>query len=193
MTRIIAGTAGGRRIVVPARGTRPTSDRVRESVFSSLGSEREWSGIRVLDLFAGSGALGLESLSRGAGTAVFVDSDSAAADICRRNVSALDFLASSAEVVRADVSAWLERGPGSRPPFDLVFADPPYAVDDNVVGAVLDALVDQMWLAEGARVIVERSAGGNHLKWPAGWQRIDERAFGGTVIYRAVWYGPSVT
>lgn len=207
MTRIIAGSVGGRRIEVPRRGTRPTSDRVRESIFSSLAADRGWSGLHVLDLFAGSGALGLEALSRGAVTAVFVESDSRAVGVCRRNVEALGFASPSpsrspsppairpipAEVIRAEVVDWLGRDRVVRPPFDLVFADPPYAVDDEVIHRLLIRLTAPGKLAEAAEVVLERPSDAGCPVWPPGFEPGTRRAFGGTVVHRAVWYRPGVT
>jgi len=203
VTRIIAGSVGGRRIDVPGRGTRPTSDRVRESIFSSLAAVRGLSDLNVLDLFAGSGALGLEALSRGAASAVFVESDSRAVAVCRRNAESLGFGVRSAcskgsvpgcaELVRADVIDWLGRDQSHRFPFDLVFADPPYAVADSVIDRMLNRLAKGGRLAESAEVVLERPSDSRGPGWPAGFEPGVRRAFGGTVVHRAVWYRPGVT
>lgn len=181
--RIIGGTAGGRRISVPARGTRPTSDRVRESLFSSLESMLGgWSGVRVLDLYAGSGALGLECLSRGASHAEFVERDRGTARVIQSNADLLGL--PGAQVTCADVESWAGRPAVSA--YDVVFLDPPYAVATDAVSAVLRALADQGWLAEGAIAVVERDARDADAPWPAvGWEELRRRDFGDT----ALWYG----
>ena len=127
MVRIVAGVAGGRRLVVPPRGTRPTSDRVREAVFSAVQARRDLEGTRVLDLYAGSGALGLEALSRGAAQVRFVEFDRRAGAVLRRNIEALGL--PGAEVTIADVAVVVRGDPGQ--PYDVVLADPPYALDDG--------------------------------------------------------------
>jgi 16S rRNA (guanine966-N2)-methyltransferase len=130
--RVVAGAYRGRRIEAPqGRATRPTSDRVREALFSILGPIE---GVRVLDLFAGSGALGIEALSRGAAEAVFVDSDARAAAAVRRN---LDALGAEAAVYRRDAFAWLGAPSGA---FDLVFADPPYSSASRTAGRLSELL-----------------------------------------------------
>jgi 16S rRNA (guanine966-N2)-methyltransferase len=130
--RIVAGAYGGRRIEAPrGRSTRPTSDRVREAVFSILGSIE---GARVLDLFAGSGALGIEALSRGAANAVFVDSDARAIAAIRRN---LDGVGAEGDVHRRDAFVWLRDADGQ---FDLVFADPPYSSASRTAGRLSELL-----------------------------------------------------
>ena len=131
--RIVAGTLGGRRLTAPpGRGTRPTSDRVREALFSILGNIH---GATVLDLFAGSGALGIEALSRGAASAVFVDSDPRAIAATRANLEALDLAAS---VHKRDALAYL--GDASEGPFDLVFVDPPYSSASEMAGRLSERL-----------------------------------------------------
>ncbi|MDR1186491.1 MAG: RsmD family RNA methyltransferase [Bifidobacteriaceae bacterium] len=140
MTRIIAGEAGGRTIKVPPSATRPTSDRVREALFSVLealfGGPLGWRGKAVLDLYAGSGALALEALSRGAASAVAVDSASAATRVIRANAAVLG-LGDQLRVVTAPVEALVARPPPGGRPFDLVFADPPYDLPTARVEAVL--------------------------------------------------------
>ena len=131
--RVVAGRYRGRRLTAP-RGTsvRPTSDRVREALFSILG---DIEGLRVLDLFAGSGALAIEALSRGAASATLVENDPAALDAIRANLAPLPD--AHAEVVRADALAWLG---GRRGPFDLVFADPPYSSASKLAGPLSQKL-----------------------------------------------------
>ncbi|WP_049557014.1 16S rRNA (guanine(966)-N(2))-methyltransferase RsmD [Nonomuraea sp. SBT364] len=182
MTRIIAGSAGGRRLETPpGRGTRPTSDRAREGIFLTLDSLHGLAGARVMDLYAGSGAVGLEALSRGAAEAVLVESDPRAVRAIRANVAALGF--GGARVVADRVERMLGR-PGEEP-FDIVFADPPYAVSDDEVGRVLAALRDNGWLVPGALVAFERESRGKGLVWPDGYVEERVRRYGEA----SVWYG----
>ncbi|HVE73737.1 MAG TPA: 16S rRNA (guanine(966)-N(2))-methyltransferase RsmD [Mycobacteriales bacterium] len=178
--RVIAGIAGGRRIAAPpGTRTRPTADRTREAMFSTLTALAEFAGARVLDLYAGSGALGLEALSRGAASATFVESDPAALRTLRANVSTLSL--HGAEVVAAPVDRFLA-SPRPEVSYDVVLADPPYDLD---VGPVLAALVDDGWLAPHAVLAVERSARSGDLVWPEGLVAQRSRRYGATVL----WYG----
>lgn len=178
MTRIVAGAARGRRLVVPPRGTRPTTDRVRESVFNVLAARLDFEDLRVLDLYAGSGALGLEALSRGARSVLFVESDRRAADVIDRNIATVGL--TGAVVRRGAVATVLGAGAGS--PVDLVFADPPYEVGNAEVESVLTALQNCGWLADGAVAVVERPANSAPLTWPPGWEVWPERRYGDTRI-----------
>jgi 16S rRNA (guanine(966)-N(2))-methyltransferase RsmD len=180
VTRIVAGTAGGRRLVVPPRGARPTTDRVREALFNMLAARLDFDGLRVLDLFAGSGALGLEALSRGAASALFVESDRRAAEVITRNIATVGL--PGAAVRRAAVAAVLA-GPGE--PVDLVFADPPYDVTTSEVDAVLAALDRGGWVAPGAVVVVERPSSAPELTWPTNWTAWPSRRYGDTRIEAA--------
>lgn len=183
MTRIVAGTLRGRTLAVPAgRDTRPTSDRVREALFSRLDHEGLLQGTRVLDLYAGSGALGLEAASRGAAHVLLVEQARQAAQVCRRNVADLG-LAGTVELQARAVAAVLGQAPAE--PYDLVLADPPYPLAEDDLAAVLAALVEQDWLADGAVVVVERSARGPEPVWPDGLVRFDERRYGETVLWLA--------
>lgn len=175
----MAGAAGGRRLAVPPRGTRPTSDRVREAVFSALQARLDLQGTRVLDLYAGSGALGLEALSRGAAHVRFVESDRRAAAVLRRNVDALGL--PGAEVSTATVAAVLHGGPGL--PYDVVLADPPYTLDETAVDGMLDGLARGGWLGPGALVVVERSARAMPPTWPDGVVAVTEKRYGDTTVY----------
>lgn len=182
MTRIIAGTARGRRLEVPAgQATRPTSDRVREALFSRLGHEGLLAGARVLDLYAGSGALGLEAASRGAAHVLLVDSARAAVASARRNVAAV--AADGVDVRQAAVAEVLAI-PSSEP-FDLVFADPPYSLEDDELTAALTLLVDNDWLVPDAVVVVERSTRTPEPVWPRGLVRFEERRYGETRLWLA--------
>lgn len=181
--RIVAGTAGGRRLAVPSgRDVRPTSERVREAVFASLLSDRgTLGGAVVLDLFAGSGALGLEALSRGAAVAVLVERDPTAAATARANVDALGL--PGASVAAAPVARYLSRRPV---PADLVFADPPYALGETEVAAVLSALTAG-WLRPDASVVVERSSRSPAPGWPEGFEPGRVRTYGDTAVHPARW------
>ncbi|MGO4612481.1 16S rRNA (guanine(966)-N(2))-methyltransferase RsmD [Nocardia sp. 2YAB30] len=178
MTRIVAGSAGGRRLRVPASGTRPTSDRVREALFSALDARLDFAGARVLDLYAGSGALGLEALSRGAEHALLVESDRKAAAVVRGNIADLGLPGAQLRV--AAVASTLELGGAGA--FDLVFSDPPYAVENAAVLADLQALVERGWLRPGALVVLERSARSPEIDWPAGFIPAKSRRYGETRI-----------
>jgi 16S rRNA (guanine(966)-N(2))-methyltransferase RsmD len=166
---------GGRRIAVPRSGTRPTTDRVRESLFNVLASRIDFAGASVLDLYAGSGALGLEALSRGAASAVFVESDHRAAAVVDQNIAALG---TTAAVRRGPVAAVLAGGADR--PVDLVFADPPYDVAAADIEEMLVALVTGGWAVAGTVVVVERPTAGPPLNWPDGWQPWPARRYGDT-------------
>lgn len=180
MTRIVAGAAGGRRLEVPPSGTRPTSDRVREAMFSALQAAVDLDGAAVLDLYAGSGALGLEALSRGAAKATFVESDRRAADILRRNAQALGL--PGADVRFGTVKSVLATAPGDR--YDIVFVDPPYALGEQELGEVLEAVV--AWTAPEATLVVERSTRGGDPRWPAGIEPTRSKKYGETTLHWAV-------
>jgi 16S rRNA (guanine966-N2)-methyltransferase len=156
MTRIVAGELGGRRISAPpGRDTRPTSDRVREALFSTLESLTDLAGCRFADLYAGSGAVGLEAASRGAAAVLLVESDARAARTVRANIAALD-LAARCDLVVGRIPAALATAP--KWPYDVVFADPPYELPESDVADLLRTLVEGKWLAPDALVILERSA-----------------------------------
>ncbi|MBD8605812.1 16S rRNA (guanine(966)-N(2))-methyltransferase RsmD [Aeromicrobium sp. CFBP 8757] len=178
MTRIIAGALGGRRIQTPkGDGTRPTSDRVREALFSSLESELGgFDGLRVLDLFAGSGALGLEALSRGAEHATFVESDGRAAAVVRANVRELGL--ERAEVLKTTASAFLLHPHDPR--FDLVFVDPPYAMATDVVTGLVRSLAE--YSASEALFVVERATR-DPFGWPVGVEALRSRKYGETTLW----------
>lgn len=183
MTRIVAGAAGGRRLSVPpGNRTRPTSDRVREALFSSLAAAfgGGLGGLRVLDLYAGSGALGLEALSRGAQHCLLVESDARAAAVIRANVKAVGL--PGAVVAAAPVERLLAAPPDA--PYDLVLADPPYAMVDAELSGVLVSLTAG-WLAPDALVVVERDRRSAPVTWPDDIAGERERRYGETVL----WYG----
>ncbi|MFK3980197.1 16S rRNA (guanine(966)-N(2))-methyltransferase RsmD [Micromonospora sp. NPDC050397] len=184
MTRIVAGTLGGRRIVAPpGASTRPTSDRVREALFSALDSQLDLDGARFADLYAGSGAVGLEALSRGAAHVLLVEGDPRAARIARDNLATLR-ATPAARLVTGKVAQVLAGGPDGGP-YDIVFADPPYAVTDEEITAMLAALVDRDWLAPEAVVVVERSTRTGPVEWVQGITPERGRRYGETTL----WYG----
>ncbi|MFD4752413.1 16S rRNA (guanine(966)-N(2))-methyltransferase RsmD [Streptomyces sp. NPDC058426] len=185
MTRVIAGTAGGRRLAVPSgTGTRPTSERAREGLFSTwealLGGPLD--GERVLDLYGGSGAVGLEALSRGAAHALLVESDARAVRTIRANVRDLGLAGAE---VRPGKAAQIVTGPPPSAPYDLVFLDPPYAVSDAELGEILITLRTRGWLADEALVTVERSTRGGEFGWPDGFGALRSRRYGEGTF----WYG----
>jgi 16S rRNA (guanine966-N2)-methyltransferase len=183
MTRIIGGSAGGRRLKAPVgERTRPTSDRVREALFSSLDAELgSINGLRFLDLYAGSGAVGLEARSRGAGVVTLVEQDRRTATLIRDNVRTLGM--SQVEVLAGAVARVLASPP--RAPYDVAFLDPPYALADSEVLADLETLVAQGWLGPEAVVVVERSTRSGEVVWPAGLTGARSRKYGETTL----WYG----
>jgi 16S rRNA (guanine966-N2)-methyltransferase len=178
VTRIVAGAAGGRTLHVPGRGTRPTSDRVREALFSRLDHAGVLEGARVVDLYAGSGALGLEAASRGASQVVLVEHARAAADVCRRNVRTLQL--ADVRVVQEKVLPYLQRSPGA---VDVALVDPPYDLGEPELAAVLSALADR--LVPGAVVVVERSSRSPEPGWPTGVSPTDHRRYGETALWFA--------
>lgn len=196
MTRVIAGQAGGRRLAVPpGTTTRPTSDRAREGLFASLLSELgTFEGARVLDLYAGSGAIGLEALSRGAGRVLLVESDARAAAVIKANVKVVDLPGATVAVDRAE--RLLARPPAGwqnhdhdqdRERFDLVIADPPYALADDAVIRVM-TLLQGGWLADGALVVIERATRSGPLDWPPGFLPSKSRRYGEATFWYG-WYG----
>jgi 16S rRNA (guanine966-N2)-methyltransferase len=182
MTRIIAGTAGGRKIETPpGERTRPTSDRVREALFSMLDARGVLRGARVLDLFAGSGALGLEAASRGAAEVVLVDSARQAVTVARRNAALV--AGGRIVVVLSAALRYLERRPDR--PVDIVFLDPPYAFAESDLTAHLSALITGGWLDHDTIVVVERSGRSPEPRWPAGLRREQVRRYGETALWTA--------
>ncbi|MEU7183607.1 16S rRNA (guanine(966)-N(2))-methyltransferase RsmD [Streptomyces celluloflavus] len=184
MTRVIAGTAGGRRLAVPpGTGTRPTSDRAREGLFSTWESlDGPLAGARVLDLYGGSGAVGLEALSRGAAHVLLVEADARAARTIRENVRAVGLPGAEVRAGKAEQTA---ASPAPADPYDIVFLDPPYAVTDEELREILLTLRGQGWLAEEALVTVERSTRGGTFPWPDGFEAIRARRYGEGTL----WYG----
>ena len=181
---MIAGEAGGRRLAVPGgRDTRPTSDRAREGLFATISSMAgSLAGARVLDLYAGSGAVGLEALSRGAEHVLLVEHGARAAGVIRENIEAIGL--PGAVLATGTVERVLTSGPeGDR--YDVVFADPPYALADASVSRVLSLLAGRGWLAPGALVIVERATRSGPPDWPEGFMSARTRTYGEATF----WYG----
>lgn len=186
MTRIIGGTAGGRRLrTPPGTTTRPTADRVREALFSALEAALGgWEDARVLDLYAGTGAVGLEALSRGAAVATLVEHDRRVAQVLRQNVATLGL--PGAEVVVGSVSRVVTAA--ATTPYDLVFADPPYPLAEDDLAAVLAALVAGDWLAPDAVLVLERSSRSPAPRLPEGVVHDRRKDYGETTL----WYGRAV-
>lgn len=156
--RIIAGEHGSRRLRVPASAARPTTDRVRESLFSSLDSALGgFAGVRVLDAFAGSGALALEAMSRGAAFACLVDADAQASKVAESNARSLGYASAQVRVLREDALAHPRRLAAAGP-YDLVLLDPPYATAPHGVRRMLEALAEAEALAPGALITYEHAA-----------------------------------
>ncbi len=187
MTRIIAGAASSLTLATPkGSATRPTSERVREALLGSLEARGTIDGAAVLDLYAGSGALGLEALSRGARSVEMVDNSGQAFSVCSANATrvlkSMDLPAETAQAFRASVTAFLARTTST---YDLVFIDPPYPYTEDVVAADLEALVPH--LADAAVVTVERSSRSDAPAWPDGFDVDEPRRYGETVIHAASW------
>ena len=180
MTRIIGGTAGGRRLKTPpGDGTRPTSDRVREALFSALESQLgTLSGRSVLDLYAGSGAIALEALSRGAATATAVESDPKVSRLISANAADLG-------LALTVIARPVERVTAAPAPeaFDVVFADPPYPLSEDDLARTLRDLDTHGWVTSGSLVIIERSVRSPEPTYPAGWEALRERRYGETVLW----------
>lgn len=184
MTRIIGGSVGGRRLrTPPGDGTRPTSDRVREALFSALESRLgTLAGCRFLDVYAGSGAVGLEASSRGASEVVLVEHTASVAALIRTNAAALGL--AGVEVLHGSADRLADRvAPGG--PFDVAFFDPPYDTSNDALGDVIAALLQADWFAADAVVVVERPRRTAPWHWPAGLTGVREKKYGETML----WYG----
>ena len=187
MTRIIAGRAGSLRIDVPKSGTRPTSDRVREAVFSTLTSWNLVEDVHVLDLYAGSGALGLEAASRGARSVVLVERHVAAARVAESNARTVRSAFSESDaptitIERQSVQTFLDMSPLTRR-WDVIMLDPPYDLPEEALAANLAAIVPL--LTTDAAVLVERSSRSPEPSWPDGLTRVREKRYGETVLWWA--------
>jgi 16S rRNA (guanine966-N2)-methyltransferase len=183
MTRIIGGVAGSLKLASPAKSTRPTSDRIRESIFSRLESRGAIEEARALDLYAGTGALALEALSRGAKSAHLVEKDGKAAAVCIQNSNTIQRALEKqgievfVKTINKSVTAFLASDSAE---YDLVFIDPPYEVENEQVEAELEALLPR--LSKGAIVVVERSSRTEELNFPAGYEFEEKKNYGDTDV-----------
>lgn len=185
MTRIVAGAAGGTPLsAVPGSLTRPTTDRVKEALFSRLDAFDVVAGARVLDLYAGSGSLGVESGSRGARTVELVESDAKASAVCQRNADLINGVLGRKAVTvhRSKVEPFLDRA-APDDTWDLVFVDPPYPLEEEALAAVLQKL--SAHLAPAAVVVVERSSRSPEPQWPDALARFAEKKYGETRLWFA--------
>ncbi|MCB9412889.1 MAG: 16S rRNA (guanine(966)-N(2))-methyltransferase RsmD [Actinobacteria bacterium] len=183
MTRIVSGRARGRRLAVPPGDVRPTTSRTREAVFSSLEHRiGDWPAVAVLDLFAGSGAMGLEAASRGAGSVLLVERDPRVHRVLRRNADLVG--AEGVGVCRADAYRLGPRGSrcGPAAPADLVILDPPYRDEASAVAGLLIDLDRWGWLAPDALAVVERSSHDATFAWPGGWVSLADRRYADTNV-----------
>ena len=168
----------------PGQGTRPTSDRAREGLFSALDSQlaEGMPGIRLIDAYAGSGAVGLEALSRGAAAALLIESDRRAAEVIRGNLTRLALPGGRLVTDRVEKLA-AEPCPGE--PYDVLFLDPPYALEAKLLAELITSFAEHGWLAPDALVCVERAARDPEWAWPAGFESLRARAYGEGTL----WYG----
>ena len=188
MTRIIAGFAGSLTLAVPSAGTRPTSDRVREAIFSALQARDLIEGARVLDLYAGTGALGLEAASRGAASVTLVDNSISATTACRKNAAHISKAAPKGRTIAIEVSGSPVQAyvSGARQFWDIVFIDPPYELSGAEVAHNLQALVPR--LDPDAVVVLERGSRDPAPTMPAGLELDRRKDYGDTSLY---WISPS--
>jgi len=187
VSRIIAGSRGGQRIAMPPGDrARPTTDRVREALFSAIAAwagtaaepvERSLGGLAFCDLYAGSGAVGLEAASRGASRVLLVERDHRTAQLSRRNAEALGL---AVEILTSSVEQVLRKSPDR--PFDIVFADPPYELDTPTVSAQIELLVVNSWADRDSLIVVERSRRSPKLVWPDVAAQRWSRAYGETIL-----------
>jgi 16S rRNA (guanine966-N2)-methyltransferase len=182
--RIVSGTARGRRLAAPpGRGTRPTADRAREALFSALETQLgSFAGRRVADLYAGTGAVGLEALSRGAAAVLLVESDPAVLRVLRANVEAVGLPGAEVHAGRAER---VVAGTTGAATYDVVFLDPPYEVADDDLRPVLRDVLAHGWLRPGGLVVVERATRGGPWAWPEGYDGLRSRRYGEATL----WYG----
>lgn len=185
MTRIIGGIAGSRQLTSPAKATRPTSDRIRESIFNRLAARNLIDGARVLDLYAGTGALALEAISRGANSAMLVERDGKAAAVCIKNSHLIQkalekegFFDSITKVANKAVASFLSTDTAE---YDLVFIDPPYEVSNEEVAENLLALVPR--LSKDAVIMLERSSRTGAVELPDELELDEEKSYGDTTVF----------
>ena len=176
--RIISGEFGGQRISTP-KGIRPTTERVREAIFSAQG---DIGGVSVLDLYTGSGAFGLEAISRGSAKTVLVEHNRNVAATCRENLESIDKQGRGRLVV-SEVLTFLSGSPPPEAPFDLVCCDPPYEIAATEIPLVLTNIAQPGWLTPDARVVIEQAVAREfgEVTFPKGWITASERKYGGTI------------
>ena len=190
MTRIIAGFAGSITLATPSTGTRPTSDRVREAIFSAMDARDEIAGSRVLDLYAGTGALGLEAASRGAARVLLVERSLPATQACRKNAATVLKQAPRGSELRIDVTGQPVQAflTSNLDEWDIALLDPPYDLGEVELGHNLSLLVPR--LSPGATVLVERSSRSPEPAWPAGITLDRRKDYGDTTLWWGVAAGP---
>ena len=184
--RIIAGLAKGRNLISPSGATRPTSDRAREALFSTLESEfGSINDLTVLDLYCGSGAVGAEALSRGAAVVYAVDNDEKATNVARQNFALLENISGigTTSVITSSVGKFLDKT--SELQFDVVFLDPPYDLPNNEIEKTLSSLVKNGFLKSSAVIAIERDSKSKRLNWPLGLKELKERKYGAATIFYA--------
>jgi 16S rRNA (guanine966-N2)-methyltransferase len=184
--RIIAGLAKGRNLISPSGATRPTSDRAREALFSTLESEfGSINDLTVLDLYCGSGAVGAEALSRGAAVVYAVDNDEKATSVTRQNFALLENISGigTTSVITSSVGKFLDKT--SELKFDVVFLDPPYDLPNNEIEKTLSSLVKNGFLKSSAIIAIERDSKSKRLNWPLGLKELKERKYGAATIFYA--------
>jgi 16S rRNA (guanine966-N2)-methyltransferase len=184
--RIIAGLAKGRNLISPSGATRPTSDRAREALFSTLESEfGSINDLTVLDLYCGSGAVGAEALSRGAAVVYAVDNDEKATSVTRQNFALLENISGigTTSVITSSVGKFLDKT--SELKFDVVFLDPPYDLPNNEIEKTLSSLVKNGFLKSSAVIVIERDSKSKRLNWPLGLKELKERKYGAATIFYA--------
>ena len=184
--RIIAGLAKGRNLISPSGATRPTSDRAREALFSTLESAfGSINNLTVLDLYCGSGAVGAEALSRGAAVVYGVDNDEKATSVTRQNFALLENISGigTTSVITSSVGKFLDKT--SELKFDVVFLDPPYDLPNNEIEKTLSSLVKNGFLKSSAVIAIERDSKSKRLNWPLGLKELKERKYGAATIYYA--------
>lgn len=184
--RIIAGLAKGRNLISPIGATRPTSDRAREALFSTLDSEfGSMNDLNFLDLYCGSGAVGAEALSRGAAIVYSVDNDEKATSVTRKNFELLENLTGigTFNVITSSVGKFLEKGADLS--FDVVFVDPPYDLPNNEIEKTMSALLRNGFLKPASVIAIERDVKSRPLAWPEGLREVKQRKYGAAVIIYA--------
>jgi 16S rRNA (guanine966-N2)-methyltransferase len=184
--RIIAGLAKGRNLISPSGATRPTSDRAREALFSTLESEfGSINDLTLLDLYCGSGAVGAEALSRGAAVVYAVDNDEKATNVARQNFALLENISGigTTSVITSSVGKFLDKT--SELQFDVVFLDPPYDLPNNEIEKTLSSLVKNGFLKSSAVIAIERDSKSKRLNWPLGLKELKERKYGAATIFYA--------